>query len=303
MTVHIEAGGYSAVINPLRGANCISLRCEEYGAKILREPMDFENPDNPYLYGMPVLYPVNRISGGKFLFEGREYDFGVNEPSTNCHLHGKLHNAEFSVSEVKEDYVKCIYTGMLAGGMHKFSMEISYKISCGGLEQRTVIENLSAMNMPNFLGFHTTFNAPFLADGKKEDIRLFSEVEWEAERDENYLPTGKVLDADEITLAIRKGEFYPLEKKISRNYKAKKGSVIEFKDIKKGISLIYENDEKFGWRLLYNGEGDEYVCFEPMTCMANSANAPFRRELSGFDYIKPFEKKEYISKIYLKKTE
>lgn len=302
MTIRIKAGGYSAVINPMRGANCISLRCEEYGAKILREPMDFENPDDPYLYGMPVLYPVNRISGGKFLFEDREYDFGVNEPSTNCHLHGNVHNAEFSVLETKEDYVSCFYTGALAGDMNKFSIEISYRLSCCGLEQRTAIENLSNMNMPNFLGFHTTFNAPFLSDGKKEDIRLFSAVEKEAERDENFLPTGKLLETDDITFAIRKGEFYPFEKKISRNYKVEKGSVIEFKDIKKGVSLIYENDEKFGWRLLYNGEGDEYVCFEPMTCMANSANAPFQREFSGFDYIKPYEKKEYISKIYLKKS-
>ena len=68
---------YTAKINLSRGGNCISLYNAEWGAHILREP-DYTNLDNPFLYGMPILFPVNRISGGKFLFEGREYHFPVN---------------------------------------------------------------------------------------------------------------------------------------------------------------------------------------------------------------------------------
>ena len=82
MLEHIRAGDYTATIDLSAGANCIRLRNEKYGAALLREPP--ENPDNPYLYGMPVLFPVNRISGGRFRFQGREYVFPINEPATGC---------------------------------------------------------------------------------------------------------------------------------------------------------------------------------------------------------------------------
>ena len=62
----ITSGEYSAKINLSRGANCISLRNMRYHALILREPDYSSELDNPYLYGMPILFPVNRIDGGCF---------------------------------------------------------------------------------------------------------------------------------------------------------------------------------------------------------------------------------------------
>lgn len=67
----IRGGGYTAVFDLDKGANCIRL-LHESGVRILRE-QDYPAaaPDNPYLYGMPILFPVNRIAGGAFTFEGR----------------------------------------------------------------------------------------------------------------------------------------------------------------------------------------------------------------------------------------
>lgn len=93
--INLKSRNYTAVITPSRGANCVSLRNTEYGAVILRELPMGAKPDNPYLYGMPVLFPVNRISGGRFEFEGREYIFPINEPNTGCHIHGTLHSETF----------------------------------------------------------------------------------------------------------------------------------------------------------------------------------------------------------------
>ena len=67
--IELKSNNYRAKINLSRGANCISLKNTEYNGDILREP-DYDNLDNPYLYGMPILFPPNRISGGKFEFEG-----------------------------------------------------------------------------------------------------------------------------------------------------------------------------------------------------------------------------------------
>jgi aldose 1-epimerase len=301
MIVKLQAGDYTALINTERGANCISLRNSKYNAVILREPNKSGVLDNPYLYDMPILYPVNRISGGSFEFEGRIYRFPINEPQTNCHLHGMMHEMEFEISEIGDSFVKCVFERQYLDFPHRFRVEMKYSLSEYGLLHKTKITNLSSENMPNFLGFHTTFNIPFLKGALAENVRLYAEIGNEIERDRNYLPTGKLLLYDDVAEKINIGEFMPLEKVISRHCKSKKGGQIELTDIKQGIKLVYENDEKFGWRLFYNGSADDYICLEPMTCMANCQNSPFDREYAGFDSIAPYSSEEYVSRIFLEK--
>ncbi len=298
--VEIKKGDYTAKINLSRGANCISLRNSRYGAKILREPDYSTELDNPYLYGMPILYPVNRISGGKFDFEGREYTFPVNEPATNCHIHGELHKTEFELVEAGEDFAVCEYRS--AGGYlefpHEFKIRMEYRLGDDGFYQKTCIENLSDKNMPNFLGYHTTFNIPFAEGSHSDDITVLCQVGDEVERNMSvYLPTGNILPADDITDKLNRGSFNPFEKVLSRHYKIREENRIEISDNGKKIKVVYENDEKFNFRLIYNGNADEYICLEPMNCMANCQNSPFDRDYAGFDYIKPGESKTYISKI------
>lgn len=302
--VYLQAGGYTATINPNRGANCISLRNREYGVKILREP-NYGNLDNPYLYGMPILYPNNRISGGRFVFEGREYVFPINESATNCHIHGFLHETPFKVVKKAADYVVCEYRATKENPYwkfpHCFSIKILYLLSENGLVCDTEICNESGENMPNFLGFHTTFNVPFLTDGNSEDVCVLAEVKDLVERNmQVYLPTGKILPNDEVTEKLCRGGFMPFEKVISRQYFKKDGGRVALTDKKRKLSVVYEIDEKFGFRLLYNGNADEYICIEPQTCMANAPNTPFARQYAGFDYIKPREKKVYHTLIYVK---
>ncbi len=302
MVIEIHSGDYTALINPQRGANCISLRNSRYNAKILREQNTSGDIDNPFLYGMPILYPVNRISGGQFEFEGRIYKFPINEPATNCHLHGMLHETAFEIIQKGESFIQCAFENKYLDFPHKFRVEIMYSISAEGLMQKTAITNLSDENMPNFLGYHTTFNIPFIEGTKPDDVRLFAEIGDEIERNMDvYLPTGRILPYDEISKKINSGTFIPTEKSISRYYKASGKGRIELIDTKQKVKLVYENDKKFGWRLFYNGNAEEYICLEPMTCMANCPNAPFECEYTGFDSIPPQSTKEYISKIRLEK--
>jgi len=302
--VLLKAREYTATINVSRGANCISLRHEGYGARILREP-NYTRLDNPYLYGMPILYPNNRIYDGRFTFEGREYCFSINEPSTNCHIHGFLHEMPFEVLERGEDFVVCEYRATkekpYCSFLHEFRVQIMYRLNEDGLFVATTICNDSENNMPNMLGFHTTFNLPFLTDGKKEDVSVLAEVKNLVERNrQTYLPTGKFLPEDEIENALCKGTFHPYGVTISRQYFKKDGGRVALSDTKRKISVVYEIDEKFGFRLLYNGDANEYICIEPQTCMANAPNAPFDREYAGFDYIKPHATKTYHTRICIK---
>lgn len=298
--IKLKSGDYTAIINPYRGGNCISLRNEKYNAVILREPKGKTNLDNPYLYGMPILYPVNRIENGFFVFEGRKYVYPINEKETNCFLHGVLHETAFQIQEKGTDFVKCAFEGMSLSLYHKLRIEISYKLSSeSGFRQTVEITNLSDKNMPNFLGFHTTFNVPFLKNGNFEDVFLCADVGNEIERDKNYLPTGRFLPFDDVTKKIQSGKFNPFEKVVSRHYKIQNDGKIQLADVRKGIKLVYKTDKKFLYRLFYNGNANEYICLEPMSCEVNCQNKENNRKKAGFDYILPHASKTYVSEIYL----
>lgn len=80
------AYGYEAEICPERGANLLRLACPELKTDALRTPLSIENmvQDNPYLWGIPILFPPNRISGASFTFQNRVYRWPMNEPDTGC---------------------------------------------------------------------------------------------------------------------------------------------------------------------------------------------------------------------------
>ena len=297
--IEIKYKDYRAKINVSSGANCISLINDKYGADILHTPDYSEKLYNPYVYGMPILYPVNRISDGRFDFEGRKYVFPVNEVKTNCHLHGTLHCTPFEVLEKGDSFVKCVYEGIYHGFPHQFRIEICYELSDCGLKQIVKITNLSQYNMPNLLGFHTTFNLPFVKCSSGENIQVYADVCDEIERNSLYLPTGKILPDDEITKNFRCGMFNPHKTSVSRHYKGKGN--IELYDKTVGIKVVYETDEKYKYRMFYKDVNDKFICLEPMNCMVNCPNSPFGRELANFDYIEPNSSKTYVSKIYVEK--
>ena len=297
--LRLTGGGYTATINVSRGANCISLR-HENGAKILREPQDPDKLDNPYLYGMPILFPVNRIQGGEFTFEGRHYRFPINESNTGCHLHGLLHAMAFTVAERTESTVKCRFTAtketLYLDFPHPFEICMEYSLDADGLHHTVTVTNCSEENMPLFLGFHTTFHTMFAGN---KDVCVFADIteEYARNMERDYLPTGDKPEFDAVSSALARGTYEPLSGKTSRHYRGQ--GTMSITDRAKGLRLVYENDEKYTFRLIYNGGKEGYICLEPQNCLANCPNGPFSREEAGFDYIKPGECKNFQSRIYL----
>lgn len=298
--IQLRRGDYTAKIRLDRGANCISLRNQKYGAVLLREPPQSGELDNPYLYGMPVLFPVNRISGGRFSFESRHYLFPINEPATGCHLHGTLHETPFTLLEQEENRVLCAYRAdeehPYLQFPHSFEIHMEYALENDGLRHSTRIRNLSDTNMPVMLGFHTTFNARFCPDGGDPCVLVQIAREY-ARNMKNYLPTGETPEFDAVSTALNQGSFDPFSAPTSRHYRSGGEGEMVIYDPKKDLSLIYENDRKLGFRLIYNGNADGYICLEPQNCLANAANSPFDREEAGFDWIAPGQEKTYVSRI------
>lgn len=301
-SIKLASDDWSAVIDLLHGANCISLRNKKYHAALLREPPENIKLDNPYLYGMPILFPVNRIEGGRFEFEGREYVFPINEPSTGCHLHGELHATLFEAEEQSDSKIVCSYkadAGEYLGFPHAFEITQEYELSENGLCHTVTVSNLSGENMPVFLGFHTTFNTLFTENSLPESIRVYAGITEEYERNMgvNYLPTGIKPRFDEVSFALLDGSYKPFDGKASRHYRG--NGKMSVTDLKSRLRMVYENDKKYGFRLIFNGGEEGYICLEPQTCLANCQNSPFPRTENGFDFIEANGSKTYNSRIYL----
>ena len=292
----IKSKSYLAVIDLTNGANCIKLESLKYGVNILRERGE-SIPDNPYLYGMPLLFPVNRINGGKFTFEGREYSFGINEPATGCHLHGHVHDHPFTLTEKSESHL-CAELSVSSGDLYpnfptSFNMCTRYSLDESGLSITVSITNLSDTNMPIMLGHHTTFSTE-LAQGEPY---VYAEVDTYYERDSRYLPVATHTEQDETTLALRDSSLLIDGSTLSRHYRAS-GCTMALISKKRGLKIVYESDPIYRFRLIYSNSRD-YVCLEPQTCLVNAPNENIPYGESGFHYIAPQETKDYTSKIYL----
>ena len=99
--VQFTAGGYEAIMVPSVGANVVKLKHLATGIEILRTP-EADEMDNfkerPQIYGLPLLFPPNRIADGTYTFEGRKYQYPITIPAQNNYHHGIIKGEPFDVS-------------------------------------------------------------------------------------------------------------------------------------------------------------------------------------------------------------
>ena len=293
----LSAHGYTAQIVADYGMNCIKIT-HETGVDVLRTPDDADVLQSKVLYGMPVLFFPNRISGGRFEFEGREYVLPINEPKLNNFCHGDLHKLAFDVTECDKTHIIGVYTASDENRYmtfpHTFEFKIEYEILSDGVHQNVSVKNTSDKNMPFALAFHTTFN---LNGGDRVKIPVRRKV---LRNFETYLPTGEFEDAFDEKNALLHGGFQPYGTAVSALYEVSDGGFVLYKS-KENAYVTYSVDEKYKYCMLFNGDGTKFVCTEPQTWITNCPNLPVDREKCGFDFIAPNAVKTYKSVIGVSK--
>ena len=280
ITLRSPNGAYEAKILPDRGANCLALTHTPSGISALRtyDPDTFEL-DNPFLYGTPLLFPPNRIKGGRFTYDGREYALPVNEEATGCFLHGTLHETPFAVAEVTENTVTCRYEATeecpYLTYPHAFTLTVRYDLTDAGLTQTVSITNNSALTMPVGLAFHTTFQMPFVQGGKLENIRMTLPIGEEYDRDmTDFSMTWETVDDPDFHKALENGEITPAAQFISRHFSRPKGAALRLTDTESGYSVVYDADDSFQYWMVYNGGNPDFLCVEPQTWINSAPHAP-----------------------------
>jgi len=318
--VKFSAGDYEALVVPEVGGNVVKLVNKAKNVNILRTPTadDIETfKERPQVYGLPVLFPPNRIANAKYTKNGNTYQFPVTIPQFNNYHHGILKSQEFKVTKteitknaviVETTFVSNAENNAIYKNFnHEFTCVISNKLTADGLEQTVSFTNNSSSNMPLGFGFHTPLNVPF-NESKAEDYRLKLSVGQKWELNEATLPTEKLLELDDFEKALRKDGIIPLSKGYESHFtnqsleidaKPYNGAILT--DTSKNISVFYEVDENYKhWTLWNNNAAFNYSCPEPMTWMINAPNVSLSDKISGYQEIKPNETWSAVTKLYVK---
>ncbi len=314
--VWLQAGPYEAAVLPDTGANLIAFRDIEKQYTFLKEPLADEMEafkNNPIINGIPVLFPPNRYEDGKFPWNGKTYEFPVNEKSTGNHLHGFLHNIPWEVESFGADETESRVTLVLhireghpvySYFPHTFTVRLRYTLSGQGLFQHVTVRNKGKDRMPCLLAFHTSINAPFVSGGSASDYRFRMTIGERWELDERMLPTGKYQPLKQEEELMRGQGVSPFFEPMDNHYTSRPQdgrNRMELTDSRNGVTLVYDVGTAYKQWMIWNNNATEgFFCPEPQVNLVNAPNMDLPAEQIGLIGLEPGEIWEETSRLYIK---
>lgn len=299
----LRHGSYEAIVYPGQGGHLISLRYE--GLPLLHEPESLADLKTPTSYGLPILFPPNRIDGGHFVCAGREYQFPVNEKARGNSLHGFLHTRPWQVTSHQGHEIQMRFVGSSEADFFsyfpvKFTVTLTYRLTEHGLYQQVKVQNDDDFPMPLGLGFHSAFTV-------RSGMKVLMSVSERIELNERMLPSGTVRALSPQEKLLREGGLDPMAWAMDDHYSGEPilvdgapfyGMVLR----EESGSTYYEVDRFYRHFMMWNqNQNGAFVCLEPQNWRVNAPNlVESLGARSGFDVLAPGEKVEVDAHIYRK---
>jgi aldose 1-epimerase len=285
-TIHIQSHDWHAQVAPQMGANLYRLQHRPSGLEVLRSPRSLAQlRQMPEHFGIPVLFPPNRIDGGQFIFEGREYLLPLNEPDRGNHVHGLILGKPWHVVEAGLDHVVMQHLLYASSGWpHDCTLTLRYMLDDDRLIQQMTVTNDSDTVMPMALGYHTalTMSPDSTAHATVGD------QQWEIVAP-RMLPSGRLVP-------LPQSEHWMTDQQVVSRHcpmvtgqhdgKPYRGAVITHPSL--GVAVLYEVDALFRHWYLWNGRSEEgFFCAEPVTWMTNAPNLNLPEDVTGVQALGP----------------
>lgn len=274
--------GLTGTLLPGFGSNLIGLRISDI--PLLLEPSAMSDLHTKAVgWGFPILMPPNRIEGGRFTFQGREYTFEINENGVN-HIHGLVHSLPWRVVSVEDEGAASVTTAIRsddhpsikASYPHSFELRMTYRLKGSRVEFVVEAENFGKEAMPFGIGFHPYFNVPLVPESSKGQctVKVPANQRWELT--DACIPTGRRLPA-ESKVDLRQPvslDAVMLDDVYTDLIFQDGQSVCEFTDKGAGITLMYGADSQFKHWVVFTGKTPDapFVCLEPYTWVTNAPN-------------------------------
>ena len=244
----------------------------------------------PGFAGNPFLAPwANRLDEDAFWANGKKYTLNtglgnLNRDQNQLPIHGLVSYAsQWQVAAVTSDDKAAQVTSRLEfwkypEWMAQFpfaqTMEMTYRLSKGILEVRTVIENHSSEPLPIAIGFHPYFQ---ITDSPRDQWTVHVAAKQHYELSSKLIPTGetKPIDLPDPTpLAGR--QLDDVFGGVNHD------DVFWVKGAQQKIAVRY--GAKYRVAVIYAPPGRDFICFEPMAAITdafNLAHAGIYKELQS----------------------
>ncbi|MGE7662098.1 aldose 1-epimerase [Peribacillus sp. NPDC097197] len=298
-----------AMIVPALGSNLLSLKSKKKDVDILRTPKSLDDYKKvPILYGMPILFPPNRIEDGTFTYKETTYTFPVNEWEKHNHIHGFLHDKPWKVLKreagkegviIVTEFMSSDFPSMYPHFPHEFKVNMTYIVKEERLDIQMNIHNIGRESFPWGAGYHTIFNFPLISRNDYSDCEISLPVNKQWELNGRSLPTGKYItlpNKDEIQRRII-GEGREYDDIFSYDEEKNRTNEAILTDPKAGIQVRYQADCRFKYWVVFNEDG--FLCPEPYTWITNAPNLKLPVEVTGLQELQPGESIHLDTKIIL----
>jgi len=267
----------------------IAYEMKIHGHNILFFP-DINLPDfqkKPMQCGIPFLAPwANRMDDSGFWANGKRYSFNmdlgnVRKDNRGLPIHGLLPTSwQWHVTDIGADRESAHATARFEFWRHADLMaqwpfaheyEMTYRLSGGELEVRTVVLNLSLEAMPLAIGFHPYYRIP---DIPRDRWMLSMPPGKAVVADDRLIPSGELKTIDLPNPLPLQGRtlddgFTDLERDASGRARFSIEAAGKKIELYFGpgypVAVIWEPASS-------PGKGRDFICIEPMTGVTNAIN-------------------------------
>ncbi|WP_285769349.1 aldose 1-epimerase [Peribacillus sp. SI8-4] len=280
-----------AILVPSLGSNLLSLKFKDKDIEVLRTPgCSGDYKKLPILYGMPILFPPNRIEDGQFTYKDITYKFPINEREKSNHIHGFVHNRPWNVIKrevsgnrivIKTEFSSRDFPLLKKSFPQDIIVNMSFILIDDTLELQLKILNNGLESFPWGAGYHTVFNFPFGADSQLANCRISLPVHEHWELNERSLPTGEIRESA-LKKEIQDGlclEGRLFDDIFGYDEEGNLKNECVLTDQEAGVQVIYQGDQHYKFWVLFNQEG--FVCPEPYTWVTNAPNLSLPADYTG----------------------
>lgn len=246
---------------------------------------------DPFLHGLPILFPPGRIENGDFSGRGRQYLWPINDETGKHFLHGFVWNKRFKLQDWTNTKVQWQFStldqenwnvGKQYG--HDFSLTMGYDFGENYVGIKALLHNYSADPMPFALGYHMNISLRSGGSQVPYRIKLPAMQQWELHSD--LLPTGRLLPNN----AIANGqslEDVVLDTPFRVNDPCENSITLIGNDQRQ---IVINPDTQFAHWVFYRPNKDsEFFSVEPYSWVPNAPNLPLPADVVGLRYAEPDE--------------
>jgi aldose 1-epimerase len=291
------------VVSIITSVGNIAYEMNVKGQNILRFPfatVDAFRAKPTGLHGIPLLAPwANRLDEQAFYANGARYafDMQLGNVTGEIPIHGFMSRTDqWQVIEVKSDGTSAWVISRLdaykrPAWMKQWpfahTIEMTYRLRDGILENYTKVTNLAAEPMPVSLGYHPYFQ---LTDSPRDEwtITVPARTRWLLS--DKKIPTGEIEPIDKLFpggKGVLKG--YNLDDVFSDLTRDSQGrATVTVRGRAQQLDVML--GPNYRSLVIYSSNPNptpNFICFEPMTGITNALNLAHRGVYKDLQYIKP----------------